>query len=303
MTKRVIFAGTPEFATHILQEIYQHKFEIVGVFTQPDRKSGRGKKVTQSSVKIFAKENNLPLFQPEKISECSRTIAELHADIMVVVAFGQLLPQEVLNIPKLGCINIHASLLPRWRGAAPIQRAILAGDSITGVGVMQMDAGLDTGDVLLEKKCEITTTDTAISLHNKLADLGKEAIIEVLQNFHNCIPKPQHGEPTYAKKLLKNEAEINWNTTAEEIHRQVRAFNPYPIAQTTISSNKFTHQVLKILDAEVVTEAHSSIYQDKTQLIIPCKEHSLSLKTVQLAGKKAVAIKDFNNAYQNIQLA
>lgn len=303
MIKKIIFAGTPDFATTALQEIYSQGFEIVGVFTQPDRKSGRGKKITKSSVKIYAEQQSLPIFQPEKIADCHEIIKNLGADIMVVVAFGQLLPQEILDIPRLGCVNIHASLLPRWRGAAPIQRAILAGDAATGVGIMQMDAGLDTGDVLLEKTCEITDTDTTQILHDKLAILGKNAIIEVLKNIENLAPKPQTGEETYAKKLLKNEADIDWNMTADEVCRQVRAFNPYPIAQTIISCEKFKEKVLKILEAEVVDAIKNDVFQDKNNLIINCGKDALSLTMVQLAGKKPVRIKDFNNAYQNIQLS
>lgn len=302
MIKKVIFAGTPDFAMLSLQEIYNQGFEIVGVFTQPDRKSGRGKKITKSAVKIFAEEKDLPVFQPEKISECENTIRELNADIMVVVAFGQLLPQTILDLPKYGCLNIHASLLPRWRGAAPIQRAIVAGDTQTGIGIMQMDAGLDTGDVLLEKTCEIDTHDTALSLHDKLAYLGRKAIVEVLQNIEKLTPKKQVGEPTYAKKLLKSEAEIDWNNIADEIYNRVRGFYPYPIAQTTISSDKFENQVLKILEAEVVDDITDSIYQDKNSLIIKCGTGVLSVKKVQLAGKKPVDIKDFNNAYKNITI-
>jgi methionyl-tRNA formyltransferase len=302
MIRRIIFAGTPEFAAQSLQEIHKNDFEIVGVFTQPDRKSGRGKKITKSAVKVFAESQNLPVFQPEKIKECEKIITDLKADIMVVVAFGQILPQDILDIPHLGCLNIHASLLPRWRGAAPIQRAILAGDKTTGVGIMQMDAGLDTGGVLLEKTCEITDADTASSLHDKLADLGKNAIVETLKNIEKLTPQKQIGEPTYAKKLLKNEAEINWGLAAVEINRQVRAFNPYPISQTVISSDKFENQVLRILEAEVIENIKENIFQDKNNLIIKCGKNALSLKMVQLAGKKAVKIQDFNNAYKNITI-
>ncbi|MDC9715137.1 MAG: methionyl-tRNA formyltransferase, partial [Gammaproteobacteria bacterium] len=230
---------------------------------------------------------------------------DLSADIMIVVAYGQLLPKSILNTPKYGCLNIHASLLPRWRGAAPIQRAILAGDKTTGVSIMQMDEGLDTGNILLEKTCDISDTDTAQTLHNKLATLSANAIIETLENFEHLSPTKQNEEgTTYAKKLKKDEAWIDWNQSAEQINRQIRAFNPYPIAQTNATSNKFESKVLRILSASIVEKTYhekpGEVIQSSTKgaCYIATGNGVLSLEQVQLSGKKVANIKDFSNAYQ-----
>ena len=307
---RIIFAGTPDFATHVLQRIISSNHEIVGVFCQPDRPKGRGKVLTPCSVKIEAEAHNLEIFQPLSLKDgdVQAEIKSLQADVMVVVAYGQILPKAVLDIPKYGCLNIHASLLPRWRGAAPIQRAILAGDKTTGVGIMQMDEGLDTGDVLLEKSLNISDNDTAQTLHDKLANLGADAINEALNNLSTLKPTPQSSDGiTYAQKLSKDEAWIDWSESAVKINQQIRAFNPYPIAQTHATSNKFESKVLRILSANPIGKTYNQkpgevIDCTKGECLIATGDGALSLETVQLAGKKAISIKDFNNAYQLTRL-
>ncbi len=307
---KIIFAGTPEFSVEVLTALIDAGHDIKGVYCQPDRPKGRGRTLSACPVKEAALKHNLDVFQPESLKDkqTQAVLSNLNADVMVVVAYGQLLPQDVLDIPKYGCLNIHASLLPRWRGAAPIQRAILAGDKTTGVGIMQMNAGLDTGDILLEKTCDITDNDTAQSLHDKLAILGAQAIVEALKNLDDLSSIAQIDKgATYAKKLTKDEAWIDWQQSAVEIHQQIRAFNPYPIAQTRAQSDKFDDKVLRILSADVVENNDNHppgtiIKHDKKQCVVATGSDALSLKTVQLAGKKALGIKDFSNAYQLTQL-
>ena len=307
---KIIFAGTPEFSVSALEALIDAGHEIVGVYCQPDRPKGRGRILTACPVKEKALELDLTVYQPENLRDSSaqKTLKNLGADVMIVVAYGQILPLEVLESPKYGCLNIHASLLPRWRGAAPIQRAILAGDKQTGVGIMQMNEGLDTGDVLLEKICNISDTDTAQTLHNKLATLGADAIVEALENINNLVSKTQDKSGiTYAKKLSKEEAWIDWTQSAIQISQQIRAFNPYPIAQTNATSNKFDNKVLRILSASVI----GLTYDEKPGEVIKCTkgichvatgDGVLSLEQLQLAGKKVVNIKDFTNAYKLTKL-
>jgi methionyl-tRNA formyltransferase len=303
---RVIFAGTPEFSVGVLEALSNAGHEIVGVYCQPDRPKGRGRVLTACPVKDKALEHDLPIFQPESLKDETeqQILADLNADVMVVVAYGQLLPKSVLEAPKHGCLNIHASLLPRWRGAAPIQRAIISGDQQTGIGIMQMNEGLDTGDILLEKTCDITDDDTAQSLHDKLANLGAQGIVEALDNINQLTPTVQdEAGITYAKKLSKDEAWIDWSKSAIEINQQIRAFNPYPIAQANASSDKFDSKVLRILSATVIeTNTNNSpgevINCTKGECTVATGNGVLSLDAVQLAGKKALNIKDFTNANQ-----
>ena len=307
---KIIFAGTPDFSVGVLEALITAGHEIKGVYCQPDRPKGRGRILSACPVKEKALEYGLEVFQPKSLKDEStqQTLANLNADVMVVVAYGQLLPKIVLEAPKYGCLNIHASLLPRWRGAAPIQRAILAGDKQTGVGIMQMNEGLDTGNILLEKTCDISDNDTAQSLHDKLAILGSQAIVEALNSIDNLSPTTQNeGGTTYAKKLNKDEAWIDWNKSAVEISQQIRAFNPYPIAQTNATSNKFDNKVLRILSASVI----GLTYDEKPGEVIKCTkgichvatgDGVLSLEQLQLAGKKVVNIKDFTNAYKLTKL-
>lgn len=233
---KVLFAGTPDFAVNPLIALIQAQHQIVGVFTQPDRKAGRGKKLTPPPVKLAALKHDLPVFQPENLQDQAALIKQLGADVMVVVAYGVLLPQTILDIPRLGCLNIHASILPRWRGAAPIQRAIEAGDTQTGVSIMRMELGLDTGPVYTTLTTDISTTDTSQTLHRRLAELGAQGICDVLEKLHqdSCLQAQiqNHTEALYAKKITKAEANINWTRSAPEIDQQIRAFNPWPIGQT-----------------------------------------------------------------------
>ncbi|HEU5398518.1 MAG TPA: methionyl-tRNA formyltransferase [Gammaproteobacteria bacterium] len=230
---RIAFAGTPEFALAALDALVASPHRIVGVWTQPDRPAGRGRKLTPSPVKQRALVLGLPVHQPESLkgAEAQQTIRDAAPDVMVVVAYGLLLPPKVLVIPRYGCLNIHASLLPRWRGAAPIQRALLAGDAETGVAIMQMDKGLDTGDVLKEVRTPIAPEDTAETLHDRLAPLGAAALLEVLARLPDA---PRRKQPetgiTYAHKLSKEEARIDWSKSADELALAVRAYNPWPVA-------------------------------------------------------------------------
>ena len=308
---RIVFAGTPDFSVGVLESLINAGHDIKGVYCQPDRPKGRGRVLSACPVKEKALEHNLAIFQPESLKDeaTQRILASLNADIMVVVAYGQLLPKVVLETPKYGCLNIHASLLPRWRGAAPIQRAILAGDKQTGVGIMQMNEGLDTGDILLEKTCAITESDTAHSLHGKLAILGAQAIVEALAHLDDLSPTVQNEDGvTYAKKLSKEEAWIDWSQSAVQINQQIRAFNPYPVAQAHAQSDKFEDKVLRILSAAVISLAYDAepgevIEYGKGVCIIATGDGALNLEQIQLAGKKIANIKDFTNAYNLTKLS
>ncbi len=302
---RVIFAGTPEFSLGILTALVNSKHNVVGVYCQPDRPKGRGQVLSACPVKQRALAYNLKILHPEhlKSQETQNTLKNLGAEVMVVAAYGQLLPKSILTTPKYGCLNVHASLLPRWRGAAPIQHAILAGDKTTGVSIMQMDEGLDTGGVLLKQTCAIADTDSAQTLHNKLSILGANAIIKVLEDLPNLSPVAQNNKnATYAKKLNKQDAWIDWGQSAQQINQQIRAFNPYPIAQTYATSDKFKNKVLRILSASVIaTNNHKQpgdiISLTKGTCYVATGNGLLSLEQVQLAGRKKSNIKDFNNAY------
>ena len=307
---KVIFAGTPDFAKDLLEALVQAGHKLVGVYCQPDRPKGRGQVLSACPVKQKALALELDVYQPESLREANaqEQLQDLQADVMVVVAYGQILPTEVLKAPKYGCLNIHASLLPRWRGAAPIQRAIISGDAKTGIGIMQMNEGLDTGDILLEKTCDILKTDTAQSLHDKLANLGAQGIVEALENIDQLTPTVQNETGiTYAKKLSKDEAWIDWSKSAIAINQQIRAFNPYPIAQANASSDKFDSKVLRILSATVIeTNTNNSpgevINCTKRECTVATGNGVLSLDAVQLAGKKALNIRDFTNAYRLTKL-
>ena len=308
---RIVFAGTPEFAVESLAILHKSNHEIVAVYCQPDRPKGRGKVLSACPVKLYAEENNLLVIQPEDFSELENQerFALLKSDVMVVVAYGQILPKNTLQTPRFGCLNIHASLLPRWRGAAPIERAILAGDKETGISIMQMNEGLDTGNVLLEKKYLISEFETSQTLTDNLSSLGADTIIEALSNLSDLKARPQNNNnASYAKKILKNEAQIDWNQSAETISRIIRAFNPRPIAQTNAKAKQFENNVLRITEAEVIQDktiqAPGTIIEyGKGFCYVATANGVLSLKKVQLAGKKEVSIKDFNNAYQLIELS
>jgi len=307
---RIVFAGTPKFAVKSLSVLNQSEHEVVAVYCQPDRPKGRGKVLTACPVKIFAEENNLLVIQPEdlKDKQSQTQLALLNPDVMVVAAYGQILPKAVLQIPKLGCLNIHASLLPRWRGAAPIERAILEGDKETGISIMKMNEGLDTGDILLDKKCMISNRETAQTLHDTLSNKGANAILETLNIFPTLKARPQqNNNATYAEKVTKDEAQIDWHQGAEQISRVIRAFNPRTIAYTNAMAKQFKNRVLRIIEAEVVNRQTANspgevIEYDKDICYVATSSGVINLKKVQLAGKKEVSIKDFNNAYQLIKL-
>ena len=307
---RIVFAGTPKFAVKSLSVLNQSEHEVVAVYCQPDRPKGRGKVLTACPVKIFAEENNLLVIQPEdfKDKQSQTQLSLLNPDVMVVAAYGQILPKAVLEIPKLGCLNIHASLLPRWRGAAPIERAILEGDREIGISIIQMNEGLDTGDILLDKKCMISNRETAQTLHDTLSNIGANAILETLNMLPTLKARPQqNNEATYAEKVTKDEAQIDWHQSAEKISRVIRAFNPRPIAYTNAMAKQFKNRVLRIIEAEIVNRQTTNspgevIKYDKDVCYIATSNGVINLKKVQLSGKNKVSIKDFNNAYQLIKL-
>ncbi len=297
---RIIFAGTPDFAASHLAALLDSEHQVVAAYTQPDRPAGRGKKLTPSPVKVLAQANNIPVFQPAslKSADAQAELATIEADVMVVVAYGLLLPKAVLETPRLGCVNVHGSILPKWRGAAPIQRAIWAGDEETGVTIMQMDEGLDTGDMLYIARLPITTEDTSASLYNKLAQLGPQALLHVMDNFMSLsATKQNYAQATYAKKLSKEEACIDWNKSAEQIERDIRAFNPWPVAWISVHG-----QPVKIWSANVLTDEKSQqaagtvIRADKHGIVIATGSAPLCITQLQLPGKKALPAADVVNA-------
>lgn len=304
---KIIFAGTPDFAVTPLQALLESGHEVVAVYSQPDRPAGRGRTLTPSPVKEAALAAGIQVLQPLnfKAETDRQQLAALQPDLMVVVAYGLLLPQAVLDIPRLGCINIHASLLPRWRGAAPIQRAIAAGDAQTGVCIMQMEAGLDTGPVHLMRSLAIEPEDTAQSLHDRLATLGAEALLESLplleQPGHS--PRPQDdAQACYAQKLRKEEAWLDWTQDARTLELQVRAFNPWPVAQTQYQGQTLRIWFASALDAESSktgpgnTEPGSILKCSPQGIDVASGKGVLRLHKLQLPGKKVMAVADFIKA-------
>lgn len=294
---KVIFAGTPDFAAHALKAIAAAGFEITLVLTQPDRPKGRGMQLQASPVKQAALELGLAVAQPASLrnEEAQALLRQQNADVMVVAAYGLILPEAVLNIPRHGCLNIHASLLPRWRGAAPIQRAIEAGDTETGICIMQMDVGLDTGNIISEHRYTIQNTDTATEVHDALAEIGSHAIVADLQQLQKqgrlkSIPQTEQGI-TYAQKLSKEEAKINWREPAETIARKIRAFNPVPVAWID-----YQGKPMKIWQAEVAAQngnAGEVLAFNSDGLIIACGENALKITELQPAGSKRMDIAAF----------
>jgi methionyl-tRNA formyltransferase len=294
---RIIFAGTPPFAAPALEALEDAGHEIALVLTQPDRPAGRGLKITSGIIKSLAQQRKLPLLQPHSLKEpeLHAQLATIHADVMVVAAYGLILPFSVLSIPKFGCLNIHASLLPRWRGAAPIQRAILAGDRETGITIMQMDRGLDTGAILLQRGTLIEQDDTAQTLHDRLSFLGARCIVEALACLGqgNLFATPQNEvNVTYASKPEKDETEIDWRLSAENISRAVRAFNPRPGAHSSVCGMS-----LKIWCTAVagnVPAAPGEIVSVRGGgIVVGCGKGSLVLQTVQKPGGKKLSAAEF----------
>ncbi|WP_299940273.1 methionyl-tRNA formyltransferase [uncultured Microbulbifer sp.] len=303
----IIFAGTPDFAAVHLQALLHSEHTVIAVYTQPDRPAGRGKKLLASPVKLLALSHNIPVYQPRSLRDgaTQRVLAALGADIMVVVAYGLILPQAVLDTPRLGCLNVHASLLPRWRGAAPIQRAVEAGDSESGVAIMQMEAGLDMGPVLVERRCVIGQADTGGSLHDRLAGLGGPALLEALAqlNSGNAQPQPQDDTgASYANKISKQEAYLDWQRPAEALQRQIRAFNPFPVCWTTYRDKKAA-QRLRIYSADIERSGHNKrpgtiIASDDRGILVACGGEALRLQRLQLPGKKALPAADILKGYR-----
>lgn len=300
MTLRIVFAGTPEFAVPSLRALVQAGHALRGVYTQPDRPAGRGGKLRASPVKQFAIARGLPVFQPESLRGEAARLADLAAEVMVVVAYGLILPKAVLALPRLGCINVHASLLPRWRGAAPIARALEAGDGVTGITLMQMDAGLDTGAILSQVETPIVDTDTAATLHDRLAELGANALIAALPRLAaGTLPARAQDDAAacYAPKLSKAEAELDWRQPAAVLARKVRAFNPYPVARTYCA-----HGVLRIWSAAAEPAAAGAapgevIAADAGGIRVACGEGVLRIRRLQLAGGRPLDAAAFLNGH------
>lgn len=306
MSLKIIFAGTPDFAARHLAALLDSEHDVIAVYTQPDRPAGRGKKLQASPVKQLALENNIQIFQPEslKIELAQQQLASLNGDIMVVVAYGLILPQVVLDTPHYGCINVHGSILPKWRGAAPIQRSIWAGDAETGVTIMQMDKGLDTGDILSIEKQSIEKNETSATLYEKLAECGPQALLDALSKIENGTIKAEKQDDTqasYAEKLSKQEAEIDWNLTAKQLERNIRAFNPWPIAYFSMNTATKEPTNIKVWSAEVITDNSNKspgtiLSADKNGVVVKTAEDALVLTKIQLPGKKPMIIGDILNS-------
>ncbi|MGE6793933.1 methionyl-tRNA formyltransferase [Pseudomonas guineae] len=296
---RIVFAGTPEFAAEHLKALLDTPHQIIAVYSQPDRPAGRGQKLTPSPVKQLALQHAIPVYQPQTLRDpaAQAELAALKPDLMVVVAYGLILPQVVLDTPRLGCINSHASLLPRWRGAAPIQRAIEAGDAKSGVTVMQMEAGLDTGPMLLKVSTAIIAADSGGSLHDRLAALGPPAVIEAVGGLAAGTLKGQVQDDslaTYAHKLNKDEARIDWSRPAVELERLVRAFHPWPICHSTLNG-----EALKVHAAQMGEGSGAPgtiLAADKSGLTVACDTGALRLTRLQLPGGKALNFSDLFNS-------
>jgi len=296
----IIFAGTPDFAARHLDALLSSSHKVVAVFTQPDRPAGRGNKLTASPVKQLAEQHNIPVFQPKSLrpEENQQLVAQLNADVMVVVAYGLILPAAVLAMPRLGCINVHGSLLPKWRGAAPIQRSLWAGDTQTGVTIMQMDPGLDTGDMLHKLACPIDASDTSASLYQKLAELGPQGMLDTLEQLANGTANPEVQDETlvsYAEKLSKEEAKLDWSLSAAQLERCIRAFNPWPVSYFTVED-----QPVKVWKASVLPHVAKQpgeiIQADKNGIQIATTDGVLNIEELQPAGKKAMKAQDLLNS-------
>lgn len=303
---KIIFAGTPDFAAHHLSVLLSSKHQIVGVFTQPDRPAGRGNRLTPSPVKVLAQQHNIALYQPKslRLKENQQLVSDLvtrwRVDVMVVVAYGLILPPAVLTMPRLGCINVHGSLLPRWRGAAPIQRALWAGDEESGVTIMRMDVGLDTGNMLHKVACGIQPDDTSATLYHKLAKLGSAGLLNTLKQLDDSVQgeKQDERQVTYAAKLSKEEAKLDWSLSASQLERCIRAFNPWPVSYFTVDQQR-----IKVWQAEVLPAINQSstprgtvIHANGNGIQIATTDGVLNITQLQLAGKKVMSAADLLNS-------
>ncbi|CRK85859.1 Methionyl-tRNA formyltransferase [Candidatus Providencia siddallii] len=297
---KIIFAGTPNFAAICLKALLKTKHQIVGVLTCSDKPKGRGNKITYSPVKILAENHKIPIFQPISLKdiESQKWIKEKSADLIIVVAYRLILPKSILNIPRLGCINLHCSLLPRWRGAAPIQRSICAGDNKGGISIIQMDDGVDTGDIIYKSIININTNDTTETLNNKLSIIGSEGLINTINLLligKYTLEKQDDAFACYAKKLSKKEAYINWKQSAIQIERQIRAFNPWPLSHFLIQK-----KIIKVWKAEVIIKIHNKlpgtiISVNKNGINIATGDGVLNIIQLQPSGKKIMTVRDILN--------
>ncbi|MAD47305.1 MAG: methionyl-tRNA formyltransferase [Oceanospirillaceae bacterium] len=300
MALRIVFAGTPDFAAAHLRALIASEHDIIGVYSQPDRPAGRGKKLQPSPVKQVALEHGIPVYQPLNFKDPAAVeeLKSLNADVMIVVAYGLILPQSVLDAPKYGCLNVHASLLPRWRGAAPIQRCIEAGDMVTGITIMQMDKGLDTGDMLSKVTTGIAADETGGSLHDRLAGMGPPALLSTLAKLQAGELNPEIQNDMlacYAHKLSKEEGLLDWNLSAVELERRVRAFNPFPVAYTLLGDHR-----IRVLQAEAIEKVTDMlpgtiVNVSPKGVEVACGENVLRISKIQLPGKKAMSVADVIN--------
>jgi len=297
-----VFAGTPEFALPCLDACLRAPADVVAVYTQPDRPAGRGRKLFASPIKQRAIEAGIPVEQPLTLKNAAAQarLAELAPDLMIVVAYGLILPRRVLALPRLGCWNVHASLLPRWRGAAPIQRAILAGDTQTGVDLMQMEAGLDTGPILLERRTPITAGETGGSLHDTLAGLGAEVLSEGLERIARGETLPAQAQPdagaTYAHKIDKAEARLDWNEPAAALARKVRAFNPWPVAEAELHGERLRIWSAEALAEPTLAQPGTILDSSRDALDVATGDGVLRIREVQREGGRRVSVRDWQNA-------
>lgn len=298
---KIIFAGTPEFGIPCLKALHESEHQLISVYTQPDRPAGRGRKIQQSAVKQWAHTQDLPVYQPANFKN-EQDIAKLQAqqaDVMIVIAYGLLLPAKILAIPRLGCINVHGSLLPRWRGASPIQQAILQGDTQSGITIMQMDVGMDTGPIFTAMSCQLSAQETAASLHDKLAELAIAPLLTTLTQLAKDKRKTvmqDNNQATYARKINKEDALINWQQSAILINRQIRAFNPWPIAHT-----RFNDEIIRIHEAELIAENAQAkpgtmLNIDKRGILVATSKGMILIKILQFSGGKAMTVADWLNA-------
>ena len=290
---KIVFAGTPEFAVPVLEMLLKSSVDVIAVYTQPDRPAGRGKKLQASPVKEFALAHDIPVHQPEKLTDI------IECDAMVVVGYGLLLPERVLETPKYGCINVHPSLLPKWRGATPVQQAIASGDVMTGVSVMQLDKGMDSGPIYAQENYKMKGDETSGELYQYLFERGAKLLLEVLDNIDTMKPKPQHDvNATYTGKIKKDDARIHWSESAKIIEQKIRAYNPWPI-----SFAEFDHERVRVLSASIIEQENVEpgvvVALSKNGLDVGTGEGALRITELQIPGKKAMQAKDFANAYRD----